>query len=1226
MHLIEGFVRHPVKVVVGVLLVVLFGTLAIARMPMQLTPEVEIPTITIQTTWPGASPAEVESEIIQEQEEQLQSVEGVTKMTSESMDSMGRIVLEFAVGTDMGEALTLTDTRLNQVRSYPENVDKPVITASNSANQFIAWFILNARAPSSEAVLAFAKDHPDLAEPLGKIARTQNVGLAVYRLRKLAQTHPELRPLLPSDMDITTLRRFAKNFIESRFENVAGVSDSNVFGGREEELQVVVDPQRLAARRLTIDDVRQALRARNLDTSAGDFWEGKRRYVVRTIGKFREPAEVEDVLLARVGEEPIYIKDVAEVRLGYKKPDGMVRRYGESVIAVNATRKTGANVLDVMAGLRRAADELDSTILAEQGLQLRQVYDETEYIYSSIDLVNENILEGAVLTLITLLVFLRSFRSTLVIFVSIAVSMVGMFLLMNLMGRSLNVLSLAGIAFAVGMLVDNFIVVLGNIYRHYQSGDDPLAATVNGTSEVWGAVLASTLANLAVFIPVLFVQDQAGQLFRDIALAAASALVCSLLVALILVPTAAGHILTDPGLSEARGSTNQGDPQVGRRRGWRRWGDQFGRVFGFLMRPVDAFGRAFVRVVVGINAWLQGHVFRQLAVVCLLIGASLILSWLLMPKREYLPTGNQNLVFGILIPPPGYNLDQLKFMGERIEQRLEKYWDVDATESDMLAQLDYPAIHDFFYVARGRQLFMGVRAQDPLRAGDLIPLLQRATADLPGVIAIVSQRSLFEQGLTAGRTIDVDITGPDIHRLVALGGQVMGGVMENVKVEVAGKPVLSQARPTPSLDLSSPEMHIVPKWRQAADMGVNATELGYAIDALVDGAYAGDYFTGGDKIDLTILGQEHQASRTHDLSALSLATPRGELISLSALADVQYASGPEQINHRRRQRSITIQVSPPEAMPLEAAMDVIRAKIVEPLSKAGQLDGGYQIVLSGTADKLADTWRVLGWNLALAILITYLLMAALFESWLYPFVIMLSVPLGAVGGFAGLWLLNFFHLQTLDVMTMLGFIILVGTVVNNPILIVEQALVHIRDEGMDPQRAVLESVRTRIRPIFMTAMIGLFGLLPLVISPGAGSELYRGMGSVLLGGLLVSTVFTLILVPTLFSLAFELRSGVVRLWRQAPASPPRMRVPELAAKPAAATAATAATAGQLPFDDSTDETSTWPPTVPENGVATLAENGDSANEHGASVPAAATGANGDPHAREPADKRQSAQH
>jgi HAE1 family hydrophobic/amphiphilic exporter-1 len=339
------------------------------------------------------------------------------------------------------------------------------------------------------------------------------------------------------------------------------------------------------------------------------------------------------------------------------------------------------------------------------------------------------------------------------------------------------------------------------------------------------------------------------------------------------------------------------------------------------------------------------------------------------------------------------------------------------------------------------------------------------------------------------------------------------------------------------LDLSSPEVHVVPKPIQSADMEMNTTDLGYTVDALVDGAFAADYYLGGDKIDLVIAGSAAFADQTQDIEVLPVATPGGHVVPLSALAKVELSSGPEQVNHRERQRAVTISVNPPPEIPLQDAIDQIRAKIIEPIQNSGQLDADgqqYVITLSGTADKLRDTWRALRWNVVLALLITYLLMAALFESWVYPFVIICSIPLAAVGGILGLRLLNVYQIglasisgspvpppQTLDVVTMLGFVILIGTAVNNAILIVHQSLNHMRDEGMSPRESILESVRTRIRPIFMTTATTVFGLAPLVLFPGAGSELYRGLGSVVLGGLIVSTVFTLVLVPTLFNLTLS---------------------------------------------------------------------------------------------------------
>jgi len=418
-----------------------------------------------------------------------------------------------------------------------------------------------------------------------------------------------------------------------------------------------------------------------------------------------------------------------------------------------------------------------------------------------------------------------------------------------------------------------------------------------------------------------------------------------------------------------------------------------------------------------------------------------------------------------------------------------------------------------------------------MRARELLPLVQGMGFTQPGTFGIAVQASLFEQGLTAGRNIDIEISGPELPRLVELGQRVLMQAMQ----AVPGARVI----PRPSLDLSNPEVHVLPRWTVAADLKMSGRELGYAVNSLVDGAYAGDYFRGGKRIDLTLVGRPDFAGSTQQLNDLPIATATGDLVPLSALADVELSSGPEQINRRERQRAITIQVSPPASMALEDAMDRITEQIITPLQESGELGAEYQLNLAGTADKLAATWDALRFNVLLALLITYLLMAALFESWLYPFVIILSVPLGAVGGVAGLQLLNQFVLQPLDVLTMLGFVILIGTVVNNPILIVHQSLNLIREQNLEPNKAILESVRTRVRPIFMTTLTTVLGLLPLVLFPGAGSELYRGLGSVVLGGLLVSTIFTLALVPTLFSLmldAKQLATKTIRRTTRPPAS------------------------------------------------------------------------------------------
>ncbi|MEI6636205.1 MAG: efflux RND transporter permease subunit, partial [Planctomycetota bacterium] len=782
-----------------------------------------------------------------------------------------------------------------------------------------------------------------------------------------------------------------------------------------------------------------------------------------------------------------------------KKPEGVVRRFGSNNIAIRVTRESGANVLDVMRRLRAVAERIDAD-LKPRGLSLSLAYDETTYIDSAIGLVNDSIVVGGLLTLGTLLLFLRNIRSTLIVAMSIPVSVMGTFLALAAFNRTLNVISLAGIAFAVGMLIDNAVVVLENIFVHWSAGEEPKEAAVKGTQEVWGAILASTLTNVAVFLPILFVEGEAGQLFGDIALAIAAAVGLSIAVSGLVVPAAAAVLLQS---RHARGAAAAVTGGTAASRG----------------DIATRFGRAFMGVVTGMNRFLLASSWRAAAASAAIIAASAFATWLLMPKVEYLPEGNRNLVFGILLPPPGYNILELLRMGDMVEQQLIPYWDVDPGTPEAEA-LDAPMLGDCFFVARGRSVFIGLRSLDPLEAAKLVPLIRRVAADLPGTFAVAKQSSLFENGIGSGRTIDIEITGPDLAKLVQLGVQVMGKLPEATPG--------SQNLPKPSLDLSSPEVQLVPRFEQAADMRLDARQLGYIVDCFVDGGYATDYFLDNDRIDLVIKGDDRFVQRTQDIRSLPVVTPGGQLVPLESVAEIrEFSSGPEQILHRERERAITVQVSPPPKMPLEEAQERIERLIVKPLEAAGALDGGYRISLGGTADKLVATWKSLWFNLVLAGVITYLLMAALFESWIYPGVVIASVPLGSVGGLLGLWLLNWFGarfgvFQPLDVLTMLGFVILIGTVVNNPILIVERALQLVREGGAEPTAAILEAVSSRVRPIFMTTLTTVLGLLPLVLFPGAGSELYRGLGAVLLGGMLFSTLVTLVLVPALLSLCFRL--------------------------------------------------------------------------------------------------------
>ena len=1081
--MIEFCIRNPVKVSVGVIAVALFGGIALWQIPIQLTPEVKTPTISVSVLWPGASPYDVEHEIVQNLEDQLKDVKGMTRMTSWSHYSYGAVTMEFPVGTDITQAMLELNSRINQLREFPVDAFEPIISTADLSDQPVCWYVLSPRVPTDVELQDFVRRHPHLARVCQPLIDAHKWDLRLYRLNALVKEHPEIRTLLP----VTDLRkslRFVEEHVKSRFDRVSGVADTFVLGGQAEEMQVLVDPERLAARQLTIDDLRQALRVRNKDTSGGEIWDGKRRYVVRTLGQFSSPEQIQRTIVATHDGVTTYVEDVADVRLGYKRPTSSYRRGGSELIGLGVLSDTGANVLEIVDEVRVVSAELNEGLLAQRGMKLSEVWSDADYIDSAVGLVNQNIAIGGVLTVLVLLSFLRSVRSTIVIAIAVPTSIVGTFLVLRFLGRSLNVVSLAGLAFAVGMIVDNSVVVLENIYRHYQKGATPHDAALRGTREVWGAVLASTLTTLAVFVPVLFTHEEAGQLFRDIALAISAAVGLSLVIAMTLIPMASARLLAS--------KQRLPDDEVNR-------------------SPVDRMARLFVRWVVGSNQWLLRGTVRRLTLVIAFVAGSMLISWSLFPDVEYLPEGNKARVQCKLYTPPGYNVGESEAISRRVFQKFRPYWEVDPSSPEA-DQLDQPALKDLLVLATSGQILVQVQTEDRTRIREWIPVLQSLSSEIPGMRGDAYQLSLFPG---SSRKIDVELTGPDLESVIALAKQVQD------RIEAAIPDAQTSA--VPGLWNANPELHIRPHWERVAELGIDATQLGYIVDALADGAYVADYVTDGEKIDLRIIGGDSYASHTQDLGSRTVATRDGSLVPLSSLAEFEISSGPPSIRHIERRRAITIEVRPPAGVSLGRAVELIGNDVIAPMKAEGSLTAGLQVALGGTADRLAESWQAMRWNLLLALLITYLLMAGLFESWLYPLVIILTVPLAAVGGVACLWLTNRFTEQPLDIITMLGFVILIGTAVNNAILIVHQSINHLRGGRMSAREAVVESVRSRIRPIFMTTGTTVLGLFPLVVMPGAGSELYRGLGSVVLGGLVVSTMLTLFLVPSFFSLVMDAR-------------------------------------------------------------------------------------------------------
>jgi len=1037
MDLIRAAIDRPIAVLAAVLMVVMFGYVALLKIPIQLAPDVSNPVITVETLWAGGAPEEIEREIVIRQEEVLKGLEGLDSMTSRSEDGRARVELEFAIGTNMDRALLLTANRLDRVSDYPLEVDEPTLRPAGPEDSAIAWFIVRATEGNTKPIHEFGD--------------------------------------------------FIEDVVKDRLERIEGVSQINVFGGSEREMQVIVHPELLSRYQLTVPDVVAALRNSNAAISAGDVDEGKRRYVVRSEGDLESLDDVREVIL-RSARDPlsgrlarVTVGDVSEVTYGYKEPTARIRFLGEPAIAFNATREIGANVIEIMEELRVALAELNANEVPRAGLTVTQVYDETVYIDSSIDLVQQNIWVGGALAALVLTLFLRSAGATLVVSLAIPVSVIGSFVAMAALGRSINVISLAGLAFAVGMVVDAAIVVLENIVRLRQEGRSIRDAAYHGAKQVWGAVLVSALTTVMVFIPVLTRELEVSQLFRDIAVAISVAVTLSLLVSVTVIPALAKNLLT-------------GDMKKGTRR----------------IPIVDGFARGFVALCVRFTRGVVKSKALSLGVVALFVGAASAATVAFLPKLEYLPEGNRNLVFGVVLPPPGYNLQTTNDIATDIENATRPLWAIETGEES--APDEPPKISRFFYVATRATTFLGAAAVDPTRAGELIPVLQRPVFQEPGTFGFITQPSIFGRGIGGGRSVELDISGPDLEELVGIAQRAAGLVSQTLPRSEG-----NQLRPQPGLELGAPEVRLTPDRVRLADAGITARDFGVTVDAFNDGLRVDEITAGNKRIDLTLKGPRDNIAETQGIGALPVVTRDGLILPAEALSRIEVTAGPTEIRHRERLRTITLEIRPATQVPLEAALETIEAEVIQVLRDQG-LPPGVSLRMSGTADKLTQTWEAMVLDLLMAIVIVYLVMAVLFESFFYPAIIMLAVPIAMAGGIGGLALLNTMVYQPLDMLTLLGFVILIGIVVNNAILLVHQTLYGIREEGRTPEDAIQEATRNRIRPIFMSTLTSVLGMLPLVVFPGAGSELYRGLGSVVLGGLSLSAVLTLGIVPPLMSL------------------------------------------------------------------------------------------------------------
>ncbi len=1028
-------ISRPVSVISVMILVLFFGALSVLELPIQLTPDIARPTISVTTSWLGASPVEVESEVVEPQEEVLKRVAGLTSMESNSSLGRGEITLEFEVGTDMDQALVRVSNQLSQVPRYPQNVDEPVISTSNSAGPPLAVIIIRSQYPG--------------VSPRG------------YRTWVDNEVIPEL-------------------------ERIPGIASVRVRGGQKDELQIDIDIDALAARNISVSRVAQVVSGELADISAGDFDVGKRRLIVRNRLKPQQASELERVVIGTSPDGiPIRLAEVATVSVGKAKALDMAIANDKDAIALLPSREAGYNILEVTEQIRERVKTLNEERFAPEGLEIVVVDDQVDYIRGAIDVVGNNLMIGAILAIIVLLLFLRRVTGALVISLAIPVCVLGTAIGMAALGRSVNVVSLAGMTFAIGMVIDNSIVALENIDSWSKRTNSAREAAWNGIKEVAGALLASTATTAAVFLPIIFWQGEVGEILRDLAYAIALSVVISFGVSTLIIPSLAAVLIS---------RASDKEPPL---KGLANWGEK-------------------VRTAISNSAaWLSAKAWRSIVIVTVAVVATGAIAFTLLPKMEYLPTGNRDLIFGIILPPPGLSVEESRRIGMENQKIMMQHTgkSVDGV----------PALERSFFVGDPSLFFAGGVAQDVKDIKGVRDFMQELHGRIPGVFNFASQAALFASGIGEGRAVEVELTGPDLDVLIGLGGKMFG--------QLRGAVPGARIRPVPVLDLGAPEMHIRPKRDEVAELGVNSAELALVSDVYIDGRKIGEWSPEGEaKIDVKLRSQasvDPTADPMRLLSDAPVATPSGNVVPFSVLAEVETTLGPTVIRRVERKRSVTLQVTPPDDMPFESAIEAIESQVLQPLRASGEIPPSVEVNLGGSAGKLQQAQKQFGWVLVIALIISFLLLAALFEDFLAPVVVLVTIPLAAGGGVLGLLLVDtFINEQPLDIMTAVGFLILIGVVVNNAILIVDLAISRLRD-GQALDDAVRGAVQDRVRPIFMSAFTSLAGLAPMAIATGAGSELYRGVGAVLLGGLFLSTIMALFVVPSLFALIWRLRSTVI---------------------------------------------------------------------------------------------------
>lgn len=1018
MKIYETSVKRPVAVLMCVIIVLVLGGVSFSKIPVDLMPNISFPIAIVSTQYAGVAPQEIETIVTKNIENAVATVNNIKSVQSVSSEGNSVVIAEFNSGTDMDFATLQMREKVDMIKGYlPDDVGTPLVM----------------------------KIDPNML--------------------------PVLSISVTNGADEAALKQFTEDEIKPRLERLAGVASVGISGGRTQEIQVNVDPEKAAGYGVSLTQIMGILQSENLNLPGGTIEYADKKLLVRSTGEFKSVEQIKNIPIALPNGTTLYIRDIADVQDTNKPINSYSRTDGKNSISVSVQKQTNANTVNVT---RDVKEELERIQKEYTDVKVELIFDQGDFIEKSINNVSSNAIMGGLLAVLILFVFLKNVRTTMIIATAIPISIIATFVLVYFAGISLNIVSLGGLALGVGMLVDNAIVVLENIYRHRNEGYSRIEAALLGTKEVGGAILASTLTTVVVFLPIVFTEGMAADIFKEMALTITFSLLASLAVALTLIPMLSSKFLKMVKAHEA--SKNK----------------TMNKVFDKWDYAIDAIDAFYHRVL----SWVLKHKRKtSLIVLGIFVGSLLLIPFV---GSEFFPKMDEGR-FDISVQlPKGSLIENTNSVSKQLEDIISKIPELEMMHvsvggsDDMFAQLQSSG---------GDSATISVTLK-PVKERDrstsqIVEEVRNSVKKIAGAEIKLSEVSSTFGGMSGGSAVSIQIGGPDLEVLKTISKDI-----EEIVAKTSGTRQVES-----SISEGRPEAQIYINRDKASSYGLTTTQIASVIRTAVEGRVATTYKLDGKEIDIKVQYPEDKRRTLEQLKSVTLPSPLGIQVPLLDVAEIKIEQGPTSINRANQERYVTV-TSDVFGRNTGEVNGELKEKI-----KEFKMPNGYSIKFTGEDEQMVEAFASLGLALILAVFLVYMVMAIQFESLIHPLTIMFSVPVAYSGSIIGLVITN----KPLSVPAFIGVIMLAGIVVNNAIVLVDYVNT-LRGRGMDKDEAILKAGPTRLRPILMTTLTTILGLIPLALGIGEGAEAMAPMAIVVIFGLTTSTMLTLLIVPVIYSI------------------------------------------------------------------------------------------------------------